>query len=75
MLYPLATNWLLKSKLQSITLDVDSTVKTVYGHQQGAAKGYNPHKPGAKSYHPLLAFVSELKLVVNSWFRTGSAYT
>jgi hypothetical protein len=75
MLFPLVTRWLLKSQLQSITLDADSTVKTVYGHQQGAAKGYNPHKPGAKSYHPLLAFVSELKLVVNSWFRTGSAFT
>ena len=75
MLFPLATKWLSKSQLQSISLDADSTVKTVYGHQQGAEKGYNPHKPGAKSYHPLLAFVSELKLVVNSWFRTGSAYT
>jgi hypothetical protein len=47
----------------------------VFGNQEGAAKGYNPSKPGAKSYHPLLAFVSEMKLVVNSWFRTGSAYT
>nr|NIR68631.1 transposase [candidate division KSB1 bacterium] len=28
-----------------------------------------------RSYHPLLAFVSELKLVANTWFRTGSAYT
>jgi len=64
-----------KSELQAITLDGDSTVKTVYGHQEGAAKGYNPFKKGAKSYHPILLFVSELKLVLNSWFRTGSAYT
>ena len=74
-LFTIATRWLAKSKLESITLDVDSTVKTVYGNQQGSAKGYNPHKPGAKSYHPLLAFVSEMKLVLNSWFRTGSCYT
>ena len=27
--------------------------------QEGAAKGYNPHKRGAVSYHPLLAFCAE----------------
>jgi len=74
-LFQLTTNWLTTSQLETITLDADSTVKTVYGHQQGAEKGYNPNKRGANSYHPVLAFVSELKLVVNSWFRCGSAYT
>lgn len=64
-----------KSELKSITLDGDSTVKTVYGNQQGAEKGYNPFKKGAKSYHPILVFASELKLVLNTWFRTGSSYT
>jgi hypothetical protein len=64
-----------KSGLQAITLDGDSLVKTVYGHQEGAAKAYNPFKKGAKSYHPILIFASELKLVLNSWFRTGAAYT
>ena len=61
--------------LTEITLDADSTVKTVYGNQQGAAKGFNPKKRGAKSYHPLIAFVSEIKVIANSWFRPGSAYT
>lgn len=74
-LFSLTDRWLANSELESITLDVDSTVKTVYGNQQGAAKGFNPKKRGAKSYHPLLAFVSEMKLVVNSWFRTGACYT
>ena len=69
------TRWIAKSSLEEITIDADSTVQTVYGNQQGAAKGFNSKKKGAKSYHPLLAFASELKLVVNSWFRTGSAYT
>ena len=27
-------------------LDIDTTVKPLYGHQEGAAVGYNPHKPG-----------------------------
>ena len=67
--------WLEKSKLKSITLDADSTVKTVCGNQEGAAKGYSPLKPGAKSYHPLLVFVSDMKMLYHSWLRTGSAYT
>jgi len=32
-------------------------------------------KKGAKSYHPLLDFVSEMKLLYHTWFRSGSAYT
>jgi len=60
---------------QSIWIDVDSTVKTVYGNQEGAARGYNPHRRGAKSYHPLLAFCAETKELLQGWLRTGSAHT
>jgi hypothetical protein len=74
-LLELNSKYLENSKLETITIDADSTVSMVYGNQQGAEKGYNPIKKGAKSYHPLLAFVSELKLLYHSWFRTGSAYT
>ena len=35
--------------LPRFVIDVDSTVKTVYGNQEGASVGYNPHKPGAAS--------------------------
>lgn len=66
---------LKKLDLKTMTLDADSTVKTVFGNQGGAAVGYNPHKRGAKSYHPLLLFLSDTKWVVNTWFRAGSAYT
>jgi len=53
--------WLHKSGLKSITtLDADSTVKSVCGHQEGATKGYNTTKKGAKSYHPLLVFVGDM---------------
>ncbi len=31
-------------------LDVDATVKPLYGHQEGAVLGYNPHKPGRPSH-------------------------
>lgn len=67
-----------KSKIRCIyclLVDVDSTEKTVYGSQQGAAKGYNPHKRGAVSYHPLLAFCTETKEILQGWFRCGNAYT
>lgn len=62
-------------KLDNYTLDVDSTVLTRYGTQQGAKRGYNPNKPGRNSHHPLLAFVDECKMVANFWLRSGNAYT
>ena len=33
--------------------------------------GYNPNRRGRNSYHPLLAFVSETKMV-NAWLRPGN---
>lgn len=38
----------------SFWLNCDSTVRTLYGHQEGAEKGYNPEHRGKRSYHPLL---------------------
>ena len=37
-------------------LDLDSTTKTIYGHQEGAEGGYDPHKRGrpAHVYHTYL---------------------
>lgn len=58
-----------------VTVDADSTVKTVYGEQEGAQKGYNPHKRGAKSVHPLIAFCSQTKEILQGCYRCGSAYT
>lgn len=65
----------LKSALSVLWIDVDSTVEGVCGDQEGAEKGYNPQKKGQKSYHPLMAFVSETREILHSWFRCGSAYT
>jgi hypothetical protein len=58
-----------------ITLDLDSTVRGVYGSQEGAAKGYNPKKRGQKSYHPLLCFIAETRECLHNWFRSGNAYS
>jgi len=56
-------------------IDIDSTVQGVCGNQEGAEVGYNPRKKGQKAYHPLMAFCSETKEVLHSWYRCGSAYT
>lgn len=60
---------------RSMWIDCDSTVKTAYGKQEGVEVGYNPHKRGAGSYHPLLAFCTETKEILQGWLRCGSAYT
>lgn len=62
-------------KFDNFTLDVDSSVITRYGHQQGAKKGYNSKKPGRPSHHPLMAFVAETKMAANFWLRSGDAHT
>ena len=60
------------STLKQVTLDVDSTVITRNGAQQGAARGYNPNRQGRGSHHPLLAFVAEARMVANFWLRPGN---
>lgn len=54
------------------TLDFDSTVMVREGSQEGAAKGYNPKRPGRPSHHPLLAFVSDVRMIANYWLRPGN---
>ena len=55
----------------NFTLDLDSSVLTRYGNQQGAKRGYNPAKKGRRSHHPLIAFINDVKLVANMWLRSG----
>ena len=45
-------------------LDVDVTVKPLYGKQQGAVVGYNPHKPGRPSHAYHSYQVSGLRLML-----------
>ena len=62
-------------KFDNYTLDIDSTIMTRYGEQEGSKRGYNPKKPGRKSHHPLMAFISENRMVANFWLRPGNSYT
>lgn len=54
-------------------LAIDSTVATVFGEPEGARQGYNHHKPGRLSYHPLLAVDVNARAVVDGYLRPGCA--
>jgi len=56
-----------------VVLDIDSMVNTLYGSQEGAALGPNPHKPGRPSYHPLLARDRVSDLIVHQVLRSGDS--
>lgn len=66
---------LSKSKLTSITIDIDSSVINVEGHQEGATKGYNPKKKGNRCYNVQFAFCDELKACVTGFMRSGNTYS
>ena len=55
------------------TVDLDSSVLTRYGEQEGSRRGYNPSKRGKKSHHPLMAFAAECRMVITAWLRPGDA--
>ena len=55
-------------------LDMDSTVKTLYGHQEGAELGYNPHKPGRPSHACHTCMLSSLRLVLRVDVLPGDRY-
>jgi len=66
-------SWIFDNfKFNNFTLDIDSSVMTRYGTQEGAKKGYNPAKKGRPSHHPLIAFIADVKLVANMWLRSGN---
>lgn len=71
--FPELQKWFIdKVNIEKVTLDVDSTVLTRYGEQEGSAKGYNPRKRGRNSHHPLIAFISQTRTVANAWLRPGN---
>jgi hypothetical protein len=66
---------LAKSGITSITIDIDSSVINVEGHQEGAVKGYNPKKHGNRCYNIQFAFCDELKAYITGFVRSGNTYT
>jgi hypothetical protein len=56
-------------------LDIDTTIKPLYGRQEGAVVSYNPHKPGrpSHSYHTYL--MAGLRLVLGVEVRAGNEHS
>lgn len=59
----------------SYWLDCDSTTHTLYGHQEGALKGYNPAHPGKRGYHPLVVTEAHLGDCLGGVLRPGNVYS
>jgi len=61
--------------LQTVTIDTDTTVHTLYGKQMGGRKSYNPKNKGKKSYQPILSFLAETKEFIAGELRNGDRPT
>lgn len=73
------TEWMMERvpvRVEGHSLDLDSTVFERHGQQQeGAAKGYNPRRPGRLSHHPLVAVLAESHFIMHGWMRSGNSGT
>ena len=56
---------------ERVTVDVDTTVMPLFGHQEGALPGSNPRYHGRPSYHPILARIAETDTVLGARLRPG----
>jgi hypothetical protein len=56
-------------------LDIDASVKPLYGRQEGAELGYNPHKPGRPSHVLHTYWVGNLRLVLDVQVNSGKQHT
>jgi hypothetical protein len=73
-------DWQLKQLLQTYEpllaepyiVDVDVSVVPLYGHQEGAVKGYNPKKPGRPSHAYHIYFIANVRVVLDVELRPGN---
>ena len=56
-----------------LIFDLDSTVVTAFGHQEGALVGYNPRYRGKRSYDPLLCVEANSAFLWDVELRRGDA--
>lgn len=76
-----AEQWMNQALLESVQhaldtpwiLDIDTTVKTLFGSQEGAEVGYNPHKPGRPSHTVHTYWVANLRLVLQAIVQGGKS--
>lgn len=54
-----------------IAVDIDTTVETIYGNQQGGRKGHNTKHRGKKGYRPVLCFIEQTREYLYGKLRKG----
>lgn len=54
--------------------DLDVTIKPIYGRQEGAETGYNPHKPGRPSHAYHTVFLRTLRVALDVEVRSGKEH-
>ena len=59
-------------QLYQIRVNIDTTVETVYGNQQGARKGHNTKHRGKKGLRPILCFIEETREYLIGKLRKGT---
>lgn len=55
-------------------LDIDTTIKLLYGHQDGAEISYNPTKPGRPSHVIHTYWIANLRLVLDAEVQGGKSH-
>ena len=56
-------------------LDCDTTIKVLYGKQDGAVVSYNPHKPGRPSHAIHTYWIGNLRLVLDAQLEPGNRHS
>jgi hypothetical protein len=62
---------LCELRFHRLHINLDTTVETLYGNQQGGRKGHNPSHRGKKGYRPVLAFVEQTRECLLGRLRKG----
>lgn len=62
----------LPKRRTTVVFDLDSVVIVIFGRAEGARIGYNPKKPGRRSYHPLLCFEAHFQEFWHGSLRPGN---
>ena len=58
-------------KYSHIAIDIDTTVETIYGNQEGGRVGHNPKHRGKKGYRPILCFIEQTREYLYGKLRKG----
>lgn len=66
---------LIEALDRSWILDLDTTIKPLYGHQEGAEIGYNSNKSGRPSHALHTYWVGNLRLVLDMQLRSGKEHS